>query len=141
MIGWKDALEIGKWAWDNRAGVKPVLASFQRWWRKSKILIIGPGGTGKTTLARMLSGEFDWLTDSPWRYDEDIAVTKHKLRNDATTQLVVLPGQAHRLPSSWSGLGEQLAAGQYRGVILVTAFGYHSLARIRYKQHHLYKTT
>jgi hypothetical protein len=30
MIGWKDALEIAKWSWEHRAGVKPVLAKFQR---------------------------------------------------------------------------------------------------------------
>lgn len=138
MVGAKDLWEGTKWVWENRKDISEALAAFRRWWKRSRLLIIGPGGTGKTTLARMLSGEFDWLKDSPWRYDEDIAVTKHKLRSDATTQLVVLPGQAHRQPSSWSGLGEQLAAGWYRGVILVTAYGYHSLPRISYKQHQLY---
>src|SRR5437899_8776004 len=110
MVSPKDVQEWGKWAWENRKVVSELLSSFRRWLKRSRILIIGPGGTGKTTLARMLSGEFDWLKDSPWRYNEDIAVTKHRLRNDTTTQLIVLPGQAHRQPSSWSGLGEQIAA-------------------------------
>jgi hypothetical protein len=91
MIGWKDAIEIGNWAWENRAGAKPALSSFRRWWRRSKILIIGPGGTGKSTLARMLSGEFDWLLDSPWRYDESIGVDRLKLKADPAAEIVVMP--------------------------------------------------
>ncbi|MCI0701683.1 MAG: hypothetical protein L0241_11425 [Planctomycetia bacterium] len=138
MIGAKEVQEWGMWAWDNRKVAIDLWVAFRRWLKKSRLLVIGPGGTGKTTLARLLSGEFDWLLDSPWRYNEDIAITKHKLRNDATTQVIVMPGQTHRQPSSWAKLGEQLTTGYYRGVILVTAFGYHSLPRISYKEHRLY---
>lgn len=138
MVGFKDVKEWGTWAWENRKIANELWAAFRRWLKRSRLLVIGPGGTGKTTLARMLSGEFNWLLDSPWRYNEDIAVTKHKLRNDATTQVVVLPGQTHRQSSSWSKIGEELSTGYYRGVILVTAFGYHSLSNISYKEHRLY---
>lgn len=139
MIGWKDALEIGQWAWDNRAGVKPVLAAFRRWLRRSKILIIGPGGTGKSTLARMLSGEYDWLLDSPWRYDESVRVDRFKLKADPAAEIVVIPGQHHRRRTSWAGVGQDLAKGTYHGVVLVSAYGYHSLAESSYKSHALYE--
>jgi hypothetical protein len=139
MIGWKDAIEIAKWSWDNRAGVKPVLAKFQRWWRKSKILIIGPGGTGKSTLARMLSGEFDWLLDSPWRYDESLGVDRLKLKADPAAEIVVMPGQRHRRRTSWSGIGQELSNGTYHGVIFVMSYGYHSLSHDSYKQDPLYE--
>jgi hypothetical protein len=140
MPGWSDALEIGKWAWENRAGVKPVLTTFQRWWRKSKILIIGPGGTGKSTLARMLSGEFDWLLDSPWRYDEDVGIQRLTLKADPAAQIVVMPGQEHRRRTSWAGVGQDLAKGTYHGIVLVSAYGYHSLAESSYKLHGLYES-
>ncbi|HEY1188799.1 MAG TPA: hypothetical protein VGE74_14185 [Gemmata sp.] len=139
MIGWKDAIEIGKLAWENRAGVKPVLASFRRWLRRSKILVIGPGGTGKSTLARMLSGEFDWLLDSPWRYDENVGVTRSALKADPAAEVVVLPGQQHRRRTSWAGVGQDIASGAFHGVILVSAFGHHSLSDNSYKLHRLYE--
>ena len=139
MVGWKDALDIGKWAWDHRAGVKPVLAAFRRWLRRSKILIIGPGGTGKSTLARMLSGEFDWLLDSPWRYDESVGVDRLKLKADPAAEIVVMPGQHHRRRTSWAGIGQDLSKGAYHGVILVSSYGYHSLSHDSYKQHPLYE--
>jgi hypothetical protein len=50
-----------------------------------------------------------------------------------------MPGQEHRRHTSWAGVGEDLAKGTYRGVLLVSAYGYHSLSRISYKQHRLYE--
>jgi hypothetical protein len=139
MVGLKDVTGAVKWAWDNRAGIKVALAAFRRWLRHSKLLIIGPGGTGKSTLARMLSGEFDWLRDSPWRYDEDVGVKRFRLRADPAAEIVVMPGQEHRRPASWAGVGKDLAKGAYHGVILVSANGYHSLSGISYKDHELHE--
>ncbi|MDY3556046.1 hypothetical protein R5W24_005209 [Gemmata sp. JC717] len=139
MIGWKDAIEVGKWAWDNRAGVKPVLTSFRRWLRRSKLLVIGPGGTGKSTLARMLSGEFDWLLDSPWRYDENVGVTRSALKADPAAEIVVMPGQQHRRRTSWAGVGQDIANGTFQGVLLLSAFGHHSLSDSSYKLHRLFE--
>jgi hypothetical protein len=138
MLGWKDATEIGKWAWDNRAGAKPLLAKFRQWLRRSKLLVIGPGGTGKTTLARLLSGQFDWLLDSPWRYDEDVSIAKYPLKGDSAAEVVLPPGQAHRRRSTWAGVGADVAKGAYRGVVFVSAFGYHTLPDESYKRHRLY---
>src|SRR5438105_3729218 len=121
MPGLKDALDASKWLWENRAGIKAALAKLRRWLRRSKILVIGPGGTGKSTLARMLAGNFDWLLDSPWRYDEDIAIKRFKLKEDSAAEIVVVPGQEHRRQTTWSGVGQELAKGAYHGVLLVSA--------------------
>jgi hypothetical protein len=131
--------DIAKWAWDNRAGLKVAWDSFQQWLRRSRILVIGPGGTGKTTMARILAGRFDWLRDSPWRYEEDVGVQRFKLKADPAAEIVVMPGQEHRRHTSWTGVGKDLAAGTYHGVILVSAYGYHSLSGISYKQHAAYE--
>ena len=36
----------------------------------------------------MLSGEFDWLRDSPWRYDEDVGVKRFRLQADPAAEIV-----------------------------------------------------
>lgn len=139
MLGWKDAAEIGKWAWDNRAGVKPVLTKFRQWLRRSKVLIIGPGGTGKTTLARLLSGQFDWLLDAPWTYRESVEVKKYHLKTDPAVEVVAVPGQEHRRRSTWSGIGGDVSSGEYRGVIFVSSYGFHTLIESSYKRNALFE--
>jgi len=140
MLGWKDATEIGKWAWDNRAGVKPLLAKFRQWLRRSKLLVIGPGGTGKTTLARLLSGQFDWLLDSPWVYRESVEVKKYQLKTDPAVEVVAVPGQEHRRRSTWAGIGGDVAGGEYRGVVFVSSYGFHTLIEPSFKRHALYES-
>ena len=88
----------------------------------------------------MLSGEFDWLRDSPWRYDEDVGVKRFRLQADPAAEIVVMPGQEHRRAASWAGVGRDLAAGAYHGVILVSSYGYHSLTKASYKQYDLYES-
>ncbi|MBM3979587.1 MAG: hypothetical protein FJ304_04755 [Planctomycetes bacterium] len=134
MTGWKDALEIAKWGWDSRAGVKPLLAKFRLWLRRSKVLVIGPGGTGKTTLARILSGQFDWLLDSSWAYRESVEVKKYKLRADPAVEVVAVPGQEHRRRSTWDGIGTDVSRGEYRGVIFVASNGFHTPIESSYKR-------
>jgi len=51
--------------------------------------------------------------------------------------LVILPGQEHRRASTWTDELRELEEGKYRGLILVSAFGYHSLGQ-SYKLDNLY---
>jgi hypothetical protein len=87
----------------------------------------------------MLSGEFDWLLDSPWRYTESVGVNRLKLKADLAAEVVVMPGQHHRRRSSWSGVGQDLSKGTYHGVIFVMSYGYHSLSHDSYTQDPLYE--
>jgi hypothetical protein len=51
---------------------------------------------------------------------------------------VVPPGQAHRREATWADLYARISAGRFRGIILVSAYGFHTLGEISYKQHRLY---
>lgn len=141
---WK---EIIPWVWEKRDEIARSLNDLYKWFRgasktetaKRDILLIGPGGVGKTTLARMLSGDFNWLLDNPWEYDESFGIEQFALLDDPIVRIVVPPGQTARRESSWSDIQTNLAKGQYRGVILVGAVGFHSIGgRISYKSHPLF---
>lgn len=140
---WKDT---AKWLWDNKDW---VLAELNRLRSKlfgkgktpeeCRVLVIGPGGVGKTTTARLLSGDFDSLLDIPGPYQESLLLESFALRDDPGVELIVPPGQAHRRDATWTTIQSDIAAGKFRGVILISSFGFHSLGEISYKQHRLYQ--
>ena len=146
-----DEFDLEKPAHQFTKGVLSGLASIVKaWWPKKpeqdesgeparSVLVIGSNGTGKTTLARLLSGHLTWLDEGAGEYDESLAVERFVLPDDPAPELVVAPGQEFRRPSEWPELKSQLASGLYRGVILVGAYGYHDLGTPSYKNHELYR--
>ncbi len=140
---WKQA---GQWLWENRAWVAARLAELRRWLfpprgegLTSSILIIGPGGVGKSTFAQLLSGQYDSLLEIPGAYQESLGLERYLLDDDRTVELIVPPGQRHRRDATWAELEETIGAGGYRGIILTSSYGYHSLGEISYKHHRLYQ--
>lgn len=134
MVSLKDVIEFAKTAWANRDAARRAVRYIRRWWKTSHVLLIGPGGTGKTTLARLLAGETDRLTAAPWEYGESYLIERFRMGKRDHVEMVVTPGQKVRRPSTWASVQAELAAGKYRGVILVSAFGYHTPARVGLKQ-------
>jgi hypothetical protein len=137
---------VWDWLWKNKQAVGKRLGEIYRWFRGKEspkpsapgILILGPGGAGKTTLARILSGQFEFLFDAVGEYEESIGVESYGLRENNEVEIVVPPGQKHRREATWTELHANLSAGAYRGVIVLAPFGYHSLGLISYKQHRLF---
>jgi Rad17 P-loop domain len=142
-FGW-DAL---KWAWDHGEEVLRRIRKINNWFKNRKlpespqrgILIIGPGGVGKTTIARILAGDVDGaLTDATGKYKESLSVEKFGLDDDPDIGIVVPPGQEHRRQGTWKSLYSEIASGRYRGIILLNAYGYHTFG-IGYKDHRIYQ--
>jgi hypothetical protein len=143
MAGMGDALS---WGWEHRKEIIEQLKKVYAWFQgpghgkhKGRILILGPGGTGKTTFARLLCGEYDWLVDPPGQYDESIEIEHYTLKGKPPVGIVVPPGQEHRREATWSELFAELAAGKFRGIVLLGAYGYHTLGQISYKHHRLFR--
>jgi polynucleotide 5'-kinase involved in rRNA processing len=64
--------KAGDWLWENRAWVASRLQEIWGWLSGEKdeqpagrLLIIGPGGVGKSTTGRFLSGQYNSLLSIP----------------------------------------------------------------------------
>jgi type IV secretory pathway VirB4 component len=103
-----------------------------------KIAIFGAGGTGKTTLAKLLSGEFE-LSGLLQTYQESISIEQYKLESNIIGSVIVAPGQQRR-EDTWDDLLRTLAGGKIKLIIHVVSCGYHSFGEFSYTQHRLYQS-
>lgn len=101
-----------------------------------KVLIVGPGGVGKSTLGWFLSGCQG--TVDIGQYAESISKEVFSSTTERKTEFVVLPGQKKRIEATFGQIVEDLKSGEFRGVILVLAYGHHALGEISYRNHRLY---
>lgn len=135
--------QILGWLWDRRDVVLQKLKDIAAWFRGEKdrpgILILGPGGAGKTTFGKILAGEYDRFWDAPGAYEESIQIERYALQDQPNVEIVVPPGQEHRRGGTWEQLHADLSAGKFRGVILLASYGYHTLGLYSYKDHRIYK--
>jgi len=129
--------QVATWIWSRRGEVGRTLADLYQWYRGEKapdakpgIVILGAGGTGKSTLGQILSGTYEPLLDAVEPYSESIGVEEYSLKDDPKVELVVPPGQPHRRDTTWEDLLTELSRGELRGVVLVSAYGFHSLGEI-----------
>ncbi len=104
------------------------------------ILVIGPGGTGKSTFAKLISGQLlPWVFGDTWKYDESLSEETFVLQDQPGVEIVVPAGQHYRRDASWASVRGDLVAGRYAGVVLTAANGYHSFGGLGYRSHPLFQ--
>lgn len=134
FLAWARSWFAGK----NRSGESSGTADDGR-----GVLVLGPGGVGKTTFGKLLSGDADLLFELPHVYDESLQTEIIPVAGASEgAGIIIPPGQEHRREATWSQLFQELAAGKFRGVILVVAYGYHNHEigqGVSYKEHPLYR--
>ncbi len=88
----------------------------------------------------MLSGQLNaWVFGDAWKYAESYAEEHYTLSGDPDIEIVVPAGQEYRQVASLVNVRADITGGRYSGIIVVAAFGHHTLARFGYKSHALYQ--
>ncbi len=80
-----------------------------------KIAIFGAGGTGKTTLGKLLSGEFE-SSGLFQPYQESITTEQYRLDSNVVGSVIVAPGQKRR-EDTWDDLLRSVSTGKIKLII------------------------
>ncbi|MDB2687226.1 hypothetical protein N9Y42_08435 [Mariniblastus sp.] len=92
----------------------------------TRILIIGAGGVGKTTLQKVLNCTFDTQYETTDRLRESIDV-EEAYDHSENRYFINLPGQKFRREGTWEKHLDDLAENKIAGVIIVNAGGFHEI--------------
>ena len=118
-------------------------ADIANWFNKEhpagEILVFGPSGVGKSTLVKILTSP-DIDRGEIANYTESVCVEKVTTTANPKTTFVVMPGQSWRQDSTFEPISAELKAGRFRGVILVLAYGHHTLGNVDLRIHKLFKS-
>jgi hypothetical protein len=96
--------------------------------RQLRIMICGAGGTGKSTLGKLLSGEFG-QEDILQPYQVSYRTEELTLDSRTAGAIFVLPGQSR----FWAEELRKISGGQVDLLINVVAAGHHSIGQIDYR--------
>jgi GTPase SAR1 family protein len=101
-----------------------------------KIIVLGAGGVGKTTLGKVLAGQ-DPIAGEKYQESANTEVFSYEGKIYGT--VLVAPGQERRRAFTWPELRTQISQGQVLGIVFVVAGGLNSLREIEPEEHELYK--
>jgi hypothetical protein len=90
--------------------------------KKLNVVICGAAGTGKSTLGRLLSGEFG-RQDILHPYQASFKSEELEVDSETPTSVLVLPGQ----PTFWGEELKKIANNRVDLLINVVSYGYHSM--------------
>jgi hypothetical protein len=118
----------------------PLFSSIVRRIKNGKlnIVIAGAGGTGKSTLGKILAGDFG-LENILQPYQVSNRTEEFQLDSKIPSSILVLPGQSR----SWNEELRKIANSQVDLIINVVSYGYHSFARsgyVSYQNHPTYQS-
>ena len=105
----------------------------------SKVLVLGPGGVGKTTLGAFLNGQKRSILEKPNEYITTVDFEDFDIDGIDGASLHIAPGQARSLEHNWKSICRGLEDGEFAGVILVSSYGYHAIGNIDYKGNPAYE--
>src|SRR5205807_662695 len=96
------AVSVGLAVLENRKKLWPLIKKLRFWLKHGhmQIAIFGPGGTGKTTLGQILSGNLGPGASST-TYKESLDIENYSLTGDMVCSLLVAPGQHRRAEYTW----------------------------------------
>lgn len=121
----------------------PLFSSIVRRIRNGKlnIVIFGAGGTGKSTLGKILAGEFG-LDNILQPYQISVRSEQLQLDSKIPSSILVVPGQSGFI-NQWDEPLRQIANSQIDLIINVVSYGYHSFTKSgysTYRSHPHYQT-
>ena len=112
-------------AYEHRGEIAKAWGKFVYFIKHGKlsILVVGPGGVGKSTLSGFLADPAQALDPAP--YNESFHVERRDFSGNVVAELLTTPGQQHY--GSWDELFEKTKGNGNRfGIIHVVSYGYHS---------------
>jgi hypothetical protein len=140
-------LGVNKMAWwiDLLTALSEKFGPKAAEWAKSfvgsrkTILVIGAGGVGKTSLGRLLGASMSMLKTTT-SYTESTSTETFQVDSEGIkADIIVVTGQEHRRSATWQGQLKDISDGKVDGVILVNAYGYHSIGPLGIKGQKEYK--
>jgi hypothetical protein len=140
IIGAEKAIEE---LWKHRTKIAEMMSDVYQLVKNGQLSVFafGLGGTGKTTLGRVLSGKLN-LGEIPSSYNVSLSTEIYNLGGRAFAAVYVPPGQTREelgKRARWDELQQKMISSKRYIVINVVCYGYHSLAQIGgYKEHSLY---
>jgi energy-coupling factor transporter ATP-binding protein EcfA2 len=128
-------MTAGSLAFRHRKDIVPALKQIGRILQHGRtlVLVFGPGGTGKTTLGKYLSGEFEPASGSTG-YIRSTRTETFRLKGLTLGRLEVGAGQERYRDTDWPELRRKLATGESIGVINVVSWGHHSFTEHSYEE-------